>query len=140
VKLLVDTWGWLSLRDRRETQHQTVTQFYRNFRTQGGQVYTTDYILDETFTLLFKRLPFEQAHASVKMIDESVASGYLNLEWMTPERFERTKALRLKLQDKPSISFTDLFSMTIIEELDISVILTGDAHFTHTGLSVQVVP
>jgi predicted nucleic acid-binding protein len=59
---------------------------------------------------------------------------------MTPERFSHTKALRLKLRDKPNISFTDLFSMIIIEELNISYVLTGDAHFTHTGLAVQVVP
>jgi len=53
MKLFVDTWGWLTLHDRREARHQEVIQFYNHFRSQGGAVYTTDYVLDETFTILF---------------------------------------------------------------------------------------
>jgi len=32
----------------------------------------TDYILDETFTLLFRRLPFEVAKRSLKIIEEAI--------------------------------------------------------------------
>jgi hypothetical protein len=35
-----------------------VNRFYHNFRLEKGEVYTTDYVLDETITLLFRRLPF----------------------------------------------------------------------------------
>lgn len=140
MKLFVDTWGWLTLRDKRESHHQTVADFYKSFRTQGGEVYTTDYVLDETFTLLFKRLPFAQAQESMAIIDEAILAGHLNLEWITPDRFAKTKNLRLKLQDKPQISFTDLSSMVVIEEIGTSNILTADAHFTHVGLDIQVIP
>lgn len=51
TKLFVDTWGWLTLHDRREDQHATVVKQYQTIRAAGGQVYTTDYVLDETFTL-----------------------------------------------------------------------------------------
>jgi predicted nucleic acid-binding protein len=53
MKLFIDTWGWLQLYDKRENQHQTVATFFEHFNTQGGTIYTTDYVLDETFTLLF---------------------------------------------------------------------------------------
>jgi predicted nucleic acid-binding protein len=61
MKLFVDTWGWLTLYDRSEARHQDVARFYAGFRSQDGQLYTTDYVLDETLTLLFVRLPFPQA-------------------------------------------------------------------------------
>lgn len=140
MKLFVDTWGWLTLRDRREVHHQAVTDFYRDFRAQDGLVYTTDYVLDETLTLLFKRLPFVQARESLEILEEAIQAGYLNLEWITPDRFTETKKLRLRLQDKPLISFTDLSSMVVMQELDIPIILTGDAHFTHVGLGFQIMP
>jgi predicted nucleic acid-binding protein len=140
VKLFVDTWGWLTLYDKREARHREVVNFYQKFRTQQGQLFTTDYVLDETFTLLFKRLPFAQAQQALSLLDEAVDLGYLNLEWITPDRFAKTKNLRLKLQDKPQISFTDLSSMIVLEEMTISNILTADAHFTHVGLDVQVIP
>jgi uncharacterized protein len=62
------------------------------------------------------------------------------LAWITPERFETTQAFRQKFHDKPNISFTDLTSMVVMNELSISTILTGDAHFTHVGLGFQLIP
>ena len=140
MKLFIDTWGWLQLYDKRENQHQAVATFFEHFNTQSGTIYTTDYVLDETFTLLFKRLPFHQAQQALKVIEDTTEAGYLILEYISPQRFAQTKALRLKFQDKPQISFTDLSSMIVMEELIISTILTGDAHFTHIGMGFQIVP
>ena len=140
MKLFVDTWGWLTLRDRAEAGHREVVDFYNHFHSEGGSVYTTDYVLDETFTLLFRRLPFSQAQESVEILEEAVLKGYLNLEWITPERFAQAKVLRLRFQDKPRVSFTDLSSMVVMEELGVSMILTGDVHFTHVGMGFQIVP
>lgn len=140
MKLFVDTWGWLTLRDRKELRHRETVDFYHDFRAQGGQLYTTDYVLDETLTIQFKRLPFPQAWEALQLLEEAIQTGSLKLEWITPDRFQRTKALRLNLQDKPLISFTDLSSMVVMQELDISLILTGDAHFTHVGFEFQNVP
>jgi uncharacterized protein len=140
MKLFVDTWGWLTLRDKREAHHQIVTQFFNKYRADNGLVYTSDYVLDETFTLLFKRLDFAKARASLQILDEAIAQDYLKLVWITPDRFNRTKIIRLKFQDKPNISFTDLSSMTVMQELGITQILTGDVHFTHVGMGFQIVP
>ena len=138
MNLFMDTWGWLTLYDRRETRHQDVAQFYQRFRSTGGQLYTTDYVLDETLTLLFARLPFSQAREAMEFIERAVREGYLQLEWISPDRFERARSLRLKFQDKPRISFTDLTSMVVMEELGVLAILTGDAHFLHVGMGFQI--
>lgn len=140
MKLFIDTWGWLTLRDRREIRHKEVKALYHNLRKQKGRIFTTDYVLDETFTLLFRRLPFAQARESLEMLDEAIQEGYLQLERITPERFERAKALRLKFQDKPRISFTDLTSMVVMDELGITDILSEDAHFAQVGMVWRILP
>lgn len=134
MKVFIDTWGWLTLRDRKESQHQEVKDFYRQFRDQNGIIYTSDYVIDETITLVFKRLPFKTAKESLSKIDKAIEEGYLQMEWVTPERFEKAKGLRLKYQDKPKISFTDLTSMIIMKELSVKDIITGDEHFEHVGM------
>jgi predicted nucleic acid-binding protein len=139
-KLFVDTWGWLTLYDQREQHHQDVVNVYATLRTQGGKLYTTDYVLDETFTLMFKRLPFSQAQRALCMLDTAIDAGYLILEWINEARFVETKALRLKFQDKPYISFTDLSSMVAMTDLGISHILTADAHFLHVGMGFEPTP
>lgn len=137
MKPFIDSWGWLTLRDKHESRHQEMSTFYRDFRRQNGRVYTSDYVLDETITLLFRRLPFPLAQESLAIINQAVAAGYLHLEWITPERFEQATVLRNKLQDKPLISFTDLTSMVVMSEFGISEILTEDRHFLHVGMGFR---
>ena len=84
MRLFIDTWGWITIHNRREPRHKEVNSFYDDFRRQRGIAYTTDYVLDETFTLLFKRLPFPQARESMERLDEAIQKGYLRLEWITP--------------------------------------------------------
>ena len=139
MKLFIDTWGWLTLRDKRESRHEEATIFYQNFCNRKGMCYTTDYVLDETFTLLFKRLSFKVAKESLETIDEAVKKRYLMLDYITPRRFEEAKKLRLKFQDKPYISFTDFTSMIVMKEAKIAEILTDDDHFVHVGMGFRKV-
>ncbi len=140
MKVFIDTWGWLTLRDRDESRHEDVKAFYRQFRNQNGIIYTSDYVLDETITLVFKRLPFKTAKESLTKIDKAIEEGYLQVEWVTPERFQKAKGLRLKYQDKPKISFTDLTSMVVMKELGVTDIITGDEHFAHVGMGFRKCP
>ncbi len=102
---------------------------------QGGFIYTTDYIFDETFALFFKRLSSHQAQESMKLLLELVKEEELKIEFITPKRFADIVALRIKFEDKPQISFTDLSSIMVMKELSISKILTADAHFGHVGMN-----
>ena len=140
TRLFIGTWGWVTIHNKREPRHKEVKRFYDDFRNQRGIAYTTDYVLDETFTLLFKRLSLLHARESMEKLDEAIQKGYLQLEWITPERFEQAKRLRLKFQDKPRISFTDLTSMVVMKELGIVDILTGDSHFVQVGMGFLTVP
>jgi predicted nucleic acid-binding protein len=62
------------------------------------------------------------------------------LERVSPGRFEQAKRLRLKLQDKPLISFTDLTSAVVMQERRLRQILTEDDQLTYLGMGLQKVP
>ena len=138
--LFVDTWGWLSLRDQREVHHEEVSAYFDDHLAESGPVVTTDYVLDETITLLFKRLPVENAMRGHDSIAEAAETGFLTIEWITPERFERAMDLRRRYDDKPGISFTDLTSMAVMQETKVRDVLTADAHVEHVGLAFQCRP
>ncbi len=139
-KLFIDSWGWITIQNKREPRHVEINAFYRNFRTQGGTIYTTDYVLDETLTILFQRLPFSLARKFITFLDKAINQGYLYLEWITPDRFEEAKKLRLRFQDKPKISFTDLTSMVVMNEIGLEQILTDDNHFMQIGMDFKKRP
>ena len=136
ANLFIDTWGWVTLGSKRESRHQEASNFYRSFQ---GSIYTTDYVLDETFTLLFMRYP-GTAQTAMRLLLETVESGRVILERIDAERFAEACRLRERYVDKPRISFTDLTSMVVMTELGITNILTEDAHFMHVGLGLQRVP
>jgi uncharacterized protein len=138
--LFIDTWGWVALHNKREIRHEEVKSYYQQHRLSGRTFSTTDYVLDETLTLIFRRLPLQLAKISMESINNAIAQGYLHVEWITPLRFEEAKTMRKKYQDKPGISFTDLTSMVVMKEIGVVDILTADDHFEHVGLGFQLKP
>ena len=140
AKLFIDTWGWLTLHDKSERYHQQATQAYQQALAQNGQIYTTDYILDETLTFFFRRLPAYRAEQSMKGLLSAFSTSNFHLIRINEERFSQTELLRSRFLDKPLISFTDLTSMVVMRELGITTILTEDAHFTHVGMGFQLLP
>ena len=66
--------------------------------------------------------------------DRAVTAGYLQLEWITPERFAQTLELRRKFDDKPRISFTDLTSMVVMRDCQVTAVLTEDEHFHQVSM------
>jgi predicted nucleic acid-binding protein len=138
--LFVDTWGWVALESQREPRQVEVEALNQNFRQGGGIAYTTDSLLDETITMIFKRTPVVIAQEFLKEMEEAMAQGHIQLERITPERFERAKQLRLQYKDKPRISFTDFTSMVVMSELGITEVLTEDDHFIQVGMGFHKVP
>jgi len=136
VKLFVDTWGWVTVADRKDAGHGAATEIFQQAR-RSGRTITSTFVLDETFTHLFKRRPFQDAWHFTATV---VQSPFIDIQEVTEARFYRTIELRKQFSDKPNISFTDLSTMAIMVELGISDILTADRHFTHVGLGFRSLP
>lgn len=137
MRLFVDTWGWLALADPKDPYHTEAVECYREYGKRVAAVVTSNFVLDESFTLLFRRRPYKEAlHFSSGLL----GSQYIWIETVTEPRFKMAYELRQRFFDKPRISFTDLSSMAIMTELKISDILTGDDHFSQVGLGLRRIP
>lgn len=137
MKLFVDTWGWLALADARDSFHAQAVRHYEEFSKRAGGVLTSNFVLDETFTLLFGRRPYSEA---LKLSQGLLQSSFIRIEAVTESRFLKAFELRKRFSDKPRISFTDLSSMAIMMEFKVLDVLTGDAHFSQVGLGFRILP
>jgi predicted nucleic acid-binding protein len=137
VKLLVDTWGWLVLEDSRDPLHHAAAKVYADAASLSGNIFTTTFVLDETISLLFRRRPFDEA---TRFLRGLLTSPFIGIEEISPARFRRAFDLRLAFRDKPDISFTDLTSIIVAQELNISDVLSGDRHFIQAGLGFRLLP
>lgn len=138
--VFIDTWGWVALGHRKDEAHREISEFYRQIRGQSASVYTSDYVLDELITLLFRRAEPAEASSFLAGVLKAADTGYLLVERVTPERFAAAWELRLKYRDKPSISFTDFTTMAIMRDLRIQRVLTKDRHFLQAGMEFTILP
>jgi predicted nucleic acid-binding protein len=92
---------------------------------------TTDYVLDETATLLRARGLTTQLKEFLRLTEASQA---LSIEWMTPDRFAAAQRFMLKHLDQ-EFSFTDCVSFVVMKELRLWDALATDKHFRIAGFN-----
>ena len=100
----------------------------------GQPLITTDFVVDETLTLLRLRLGLIAAEKWWQQVDRS---SRLRWERIDGDRFEKARQLFFQYRDKP-YSFTDCTSCVIMRELRLTHALTTDRHFSQMGF--QTVP
>ena len=99
------------------------------------QLLTTDYVIDETLTLL--RARGERQRARV-LGEKFFASSMTEVYVLTEDDIRQAWSVFHRYDDK-SWSFTDCASKVVIEQMNISEAFAFDHHFRQFG-SVRVVP
>ncbi len=138
--VFVDTWAWLALAYAKDPYHAAAVGQHREFRRQKTRYMTTDHVLAEFFSVLFRVVPFDSARQFADRLFESFEGGLDRLVFLSPDQFHKAYQLRLKYHDKPNLSFVDLTSMVVMQDLAITDVFTGDAHFEHVGLGFRIMP
>ena len=67
--VFVDTSAWYALIDRREASHETTSGLVSRLVADGIRLVSTDYVLDESYTLARARSGTEAALALLDMIE-----------------------------------------------------------------------
>ena len=138
--VFVDTWAWLALSNRKDVHHELARKSYEEVKTAGYRLVTSDYVLDEVITALFRNVIFASAVQFIESVFTATSNDQIKLERITETRFKVAWLQRKKYQDKPDISFTDFTSFVLMQELVINKVFTGDSHFESVNLGFEIVP
>lgn len=130
-EVFVDTSGFYSLLCRTDDKHKKAVSLLAQASQYGGRFVTSDYVLDETATLLKARGHGRLVDLFFERVNTSQA---LRIEWMDPERFELTRRFFSKHHDK-KWSFTDCSSFCLMRQLRLRDALTKDEHFRQAGFN-----
>jgi predicted nucleic acid-binding protein len=138
--IFVDTWAWVALALKLDQHHQKAKQQHKVFLRAKRQYATTDYVLTEVIAHLYTTLPAIKAQSYVNSILVAADQGTYRLVHVSPQQFRQAWQMRQKYNDKPEISFVDFASMTVMQDLGIEEVFTGDAHFHQVGLGFRLHP
>ena len=134
-RTFVDTSGFYALVVKRGRMHKQAGGILTAAARGKGLFVTSDYVLDETATLL---KACGCARLLPGLFETVFGSQACHVEWMDPSRFAKTQSLFLKYGDH-AWSFTDCFSFVLMRELRIKGALTTDEHFTEAGFAALLV-
>lgn len=131
MSVFVDTGAWFAYFVRRDPDHNLARKWVS---TNDSQLITSDYILDELFTLLKLRESYAVAVAAGKILTEEKICQIIKI---TPDDFARAWNVFVQFSDK-GWSFTDCTSKVIMERLNISTAFSFDEHFEQFGSVIRV--
>ncbi|MFQ5686472.1 MAG: type II toxin-antitoxin system VapC family toxin [Candidatus Scalindua sp.] len=129
--MFLDTSGLFAFLVKNDEKHKKASTIIRKSVKNGMHLITTDYIIDETATLL-KARGFTQIIPN--LFDGIMSSKACRIEWIDQDLFNMTKAMFLRYNDK-KWAFTDCFSFIIMKKLGIMDALTKDSHFLEAGFT-----
>lgn len=128
-EVFVDTSGWMACADSGDQHHENSLLERNAWLASGGRLVMTDYIIDETLTLIRMRLGLKAAKlwwgavsTSARVVSIVVDSSDL----------DAAREIFFKFKDK-EFSFTDCTSFAVMKRRRIRMALSTDRHFEQAG-------
>jgi hypothetical protein len=131
-QLFTDTAGWMMLADGSDPQHVAARRARDGWLKAGGVLVSSDFVMDETLTLLRVRLGLAAAERWWAQVE---GSSRLAWEWVDPPTAEKARSWFFRWSDQ-AFSFTDCTSFVIMKQRRIRTALTSDRHFAQAGFQI----
>ena len=125
----IDTGAFLARYLPDDQHHQAANALWEKIRVTREPCVTSNFVLDETFTLLARRASYAFAAEKARLVYSTTA-----LTILRPEATAEMAALDLfeKFADQ-EISFTDCVSFALMRASGIRQAFSFDAHFERAG-------
>ncbi len=130
--IFVDTSAWYALKATDDRFHDDAVSFYDALVTgRHGSLVVSDYVLDETATLL---MGTKGGKTAAGFLDEALQSKSVRLIWIEPELFHQATKTFKSGSDR-GWSFTDCTSFELMHQLKIGAAFAFDRHFSEAGFN-----
>lgn len=126
MKVFIDTGAFCALTIPNDQHNSSAKSHYKQIHKDRALLYTSEYVLDETYTLLKMRSSHETA---IKFMTELEAAAITVLS-VTADITEAAKAIFRKFEDR-KLSYTDCTSFALINHFSINTVFAFDEHFRY---------
>jgi predicted nucleic acid-binding protein len=136
--VFVDTSAWVALGLRKDkANHARATSFLAKMKEDGAVMVTSDYVLDETFTILMSRkVELDRIVLFNKTLEINVQAGTLRRVNVDDDICKKAWA-EFRRYYEHAVSFTDCTSYLIAKKIQADCIFSFDEHFRIMGLDVK---
>lgn len=130
----VDTSFFKAYTDTKDDFHHQALQVFQKLKNEKTQLITSNYILDETFTVIRTKCGL----ALVKQFKSILEEFATDLKIVRVFTVDDANAWNWFLKDWNKLSFTDCVSFALMKRRKITRVATFDEHFKRAGFQVEV--
>ncbi|MBE9136929.1 PIN domain-containing protein [Nodosilinea sp. LEGE 07088] len=132
-RLFVDTSAFAALADRDDDNHASAVAF--NKQMKGHILVSTNYILDELYTLLLLHAGYPKTVSFKADLDILVAKGLLRIVWISDAIAQSSWEVFEQFNTDKEWSFTDCTSYVVMKQHRLTEVFTFDHHFSQMGFT-----
>ncbi len=133
MTIFIDTSAWVALENKKDIHYEEAVIFKEEVKNKHYRLYTSNFILDETYTLLLANVGYEKTIEYAKRLRTLRNKGLLTVIQVTEEIEESAWLIFEKYNKDKLWSFTDCTSKAIMEALDINQAFSFDKNFEQMG-------
>jgi len=133
-QVFVDTSAWDALADSQDTHHELALLFRQEIAGRA-QLVTTDYVLDELYTLLLLNVGYQGAVSFKNKLDTLVQEGVLAVVWVTEAITQEAWQVFKQFNVDKQWSFTDCVSYVVMKQRSMTEAFVFDHHFQQMGFT-----
>lgn len=130
--IFIDTSAFVALLDRRDKNHTLAAALSTRISKEKVKSFTTDYVLDETFTTILKHAGYQ----AVAGFDDLLQQSNWYIARISDMYFDQARKVFLTFNKDKEWSFTDCTSYIVMKELKITSVFTFDEHFQQMGFQL----
>ena len=132
LPIFIDTSFFKALVDQKDEFYDQALKINTALIKDNTMLVTTNYILDETFTLIRKRCGLAKA----LKLRENIANHSMTIHVVRVTTIHDAEAWTWFQNDWSGLSFTDCVSFVVMQQRNITSVATFDKHFTRAGFTI----
>ncbi len=131
-KTFVDTGAFIAVTDKSDQYHSNAVIYFKELLESRQSLVTTNFVLDETYTRLKRKLG---SHAAITFGDSIKKSDQLEIITVDEEIERRAWGIFKRYQDQ-AFSYTDCTSFSVMQMKKLKTSFAFDIHFEIFGFNI----
>jgi len=130
--VFVDTSAFKALTDETDDFYDKAEMIWQSFLKDEVGLLTSNFILDESYTLLRARRNFE----TVKLLKDFLINSEVSIKIIRVTARDEIEAWKWFARDWSKLSFTDCVSFAVMRRMGIKKAFSFDQHFAKAGFKL----
>ena len=134
--VFIDTSAWIAILDDKKSNHSEARIYFDRLLAQSSRIVTNNFIVDETIALLKGKFSSDFAKQFLAIINESVLSVTLRVDWIS-RRNRRIALDNFFKTSNVNLSLKHFYIYESLKRKKVDFVFSYDEHLKHFDIPVM---